>query len=554
MDPNAVNYTAMSGTELTDAEAAAVARFNELADREDVTAEQMAEISTAAELVNAIRAEQSTRLTNAQNLAELRSAINPANTDAPADGDTATDAEPVAEAAPVVEGELVTATGTTPRLDVREVIREAGNLNAHLQASLAAASRHAPRTPAVIAPRSESVLVASADIPGFAQGAHLATMDNLTRAVHSRARALPDRSGEVMVASLQRDFRFQLGLNSKAEEIDEVFKAMLDVDTLVAAGGWCAPSEISYDFFNVVCESGMLDLPTVGISRGGLQYPTSPSFGDVAGQIWSWTETQDIAAATGTAQSGTKPCYRVACPAYNNVRLACDGLCLTMGNLMNDAFPELVANQMRLLFAAQAHYTNAGVIQQLVTGSTPVVYNTVTGHGVAAPLLEAIEMQAIDYKLKYRMCDDAILEAVLPVWILPMFRADLSKRLGIAEFDVSDARIIQWFNDRLIRVQLVQDWQIGTAGFPGQSTAITAWPTSVQFLLYAAGTWVRGNGLRLDLGVIRDSVLNATNDFTAAWMEECYLIAKPGNESRLVTVPICANGATQAGITMGCSL
>lgn len=554
MEDETVNYSALSNEELQAAETSAVESFNAI-DRSNVNADAFADATRIAEQVNVIRAEQATRVEMATQLAELDAMLN---VTAQAEAtetveEPATEEEPAAE---VTEPELVTASTERPRTDVRDVIKDGKRLNAQLSnlPPLANAQRHAPTVPVVPEQRRESVLVASADIPGFTQGGHVASMGELVQAVTARARMLPDRSSYVPIASLQREFAFTLNDKSTKDEIDEVFKRALDPAVLTAAGGWCAPSQISYDFFNIVAEGGMLDLPTVGITRGGLQYPTSPSFGDVASQIWTWNETQDIAAATGTAQSGTKTCYRVTCPSYTNTRLACDGLCLTMGNLMNDAFPELVANQMRLLFAAQAHYTNNRVIGQLVTGSTSVTYNTTTGHGLAAPVLEAVEMQVIDYRIKYRMDDDAVLEAVFPTWILPMFRADLAKRLGLAEFDVSNERIAAWFTQRGVRVQMVQDWQVGTSGLLGQSTASTAWPTTVQFLLYAAGTWIRGNGMRLDLGVIRDSTLNETNDFTAAWMEECYLTAKVGHESRLVTVPICPNGAVQAGITMGCSL
>lgn len=555
MSEDAVNHASLSAKELEAAETTAVSAFNAIADLEDINATQLEELTVLAEKVNTIRAEKSTRLANAANLAELRSMVNGAEKETPEEkteevAAETTQPEVAADATP----ELVTASDR-PKVDVRDVISDGNNLNASLRASLANAAQHSPKTPPPAAPRAESVLVASADIPGFNLGGLIPDMDSLIAAVHARSRILPDHSGYIPVASMNRQFAFTLNDKSTQQEIDAILKETLDPNVLVAAGGWCAPSTISYDFFNIVCEDGMIDLPTVGITRGGLQFPTSPSFGDVAGQIWTWTETQDIAALTGTGQPGQfKPCVRVPCPAYTNNRLECDGLCLTMGNLMSDAFPELVANQMRLLFAAQAHYTNARIIQQLVTGSTAVTYATVTGHGLAAPVLEAVELQVEDYRIKYRMCSDAVLEAVFPTWILPMFRADLAKRLGLAEFDVSDARIIAWFNARSVRVQFVQDWQVGTTGLLGQSTPSTEWPTSVQFLLYAAGTWIRGNGMRLDLGVIRDSVLNATNDFTAAWMEECYLTARVGHESRLVTVPICPNGATQAGITMGCTL
>lgn len=549
MEESSVDYSAMSNAELESAEASAVERFNAI-DRTEVTPQAFADATAIADELNAIRGERASRQEMASQLAELAGMVNPAaNADHEED-----EAEEVAEEA-AAEPELVLASDTPAprRVDVRDVIKSGNKLNASL-ASLADAQRHVPSVPEVPAQRQESVLVASADIPGFGQGSRIPDMATLVQAVQARARGLQDGSAYVPVASLNRDFRFTLSDKSTKDEIDSVFRQALDPGVLTAAGGWCAPSEISYDFYNIVAEDGLMDLPTVGITRGGLQYPTSPSFGDVSDQIWTWNETQDIAAATGTAQSGTKPCYRVDCPSYTNTRLACDGLCLTMGNLMNDAFPELVANQMRLLFAAQAHYTNNRIISQLETGSTAVTFSTTTGHGLAAPVLEAVELQVEDYRIKYRMGSAAVLEAVFPTWILPMFRADIAKRQGIAEFEVTNGMIADWFTLRSVRVQFVQDWQVGTSGYLGQSSASTAWPTTVKFLLYAAGTWIRGNGLRLDLGVIRDSTLNETNDFTAAWMEECYLTAKVGHESRVVTVPICPNGATQAGITMSCTL
>ena len=73
---------------------------------------------------------------------------------------------------------------------------------------------------------------------------------------------------------------------------------------------------------------------------------------------------------------------------------------------------------------------------------------------------------------------------------------------------------------------------------------MTAWPTSVTIMMYAAGTFILGNGLSLDLGVVRDSVLNATNDHTAAWTEECHLIARVGHESRQYTINFAVNGRT----------
>jgi hypothetical protein len=130
------------------------------------------------------------------------------------------------------------------------------------------------------------------------------------------------------------------------------------------------------------------------------------------------------------------------------------------------------------------------------------------------------------------------------MWVRGAIRSDLAHRAGVDLISVSDAQINGYFLDRKVRPQWVGDWQHRGSGQPGFTSAITAWPTTVQFMLYAAGTFVLGNGLSLDLGVTRDSVLNAENDFTAAWSEECHLVARVGNESRLYTTVIHVNGLT----------
>ena len=133
-------------------------------------------------------------------------------------------------------------------------------------------------------------------------------------------------------------------------------------------------------------------------------------------------------------------------------------------------------------------------------------------------------------------------------------RSDLRRRNGIELISVADSYLMDLFDALNIRVQFVGDWQVRTTGFPGATAGILAWPTTVQALVYAPGTFVLGNGLQLNLGVIRDSVLNATNDYTAAWMEECWLIAKLGHESRLVTINVCANGRTGANDLTACGV
>lgn len=428
--------------------------------------------------------------------------------------------------------------------------------------SLADAQQTVKQQPAE---RRESVLTASADIPGFGAGVTLNGMADLTTALTARAKSLPitsrgDDAPRYPIAALNRQFKYSLDMNATPEQINEVLTAAMNPEILIAAGGWCSPSEISYDFFNLVCDDGALDLPTVGINRGGIRWPISPSFADVTSStaLWSWTETQDIAAVTGTAQSGTKTCGRVPCVTFDEERLHCDGICLTVGNLTEDSYPELISNFTKLLFAAHFHKMNRARINELRTLSASfTVTNGDAGSGVVAPVLGALELQAIDYRSRYAMCQGALLEVIAPRWLRGAMRSDLRKRMGAGTdmLSASDAYLMELFDAIGIRVQWVSDYQERTTGFPGvPGTLMTAWPTTVEFMMMAPGTAVLGQGLRLDLGIIRDSVLNATNDHTAEWMEECWLIFNPGHEIRRLTVNICPDGTTGAADLTACSV
>lgn len=527
------------------------------------------QIKTAQEVTETRETERQERDRRA---AELRNSVRPAaDADAQADADeNAGDdeqpetsenvREPVAAAsdAPLVAAmHAMSETAQTMQAFAADYLKPSTDLNQRLR--LGEIAKYAPDA-GVHEERSEAVLIASADVPGFTQGGRVENIHALAKAMHNRARMLPvSKTGDpniYPVASLQREFNFTLNENSTPEEMNAVLTAATDVEILTAAGGWCAPSEISYDFFNIVCEDGMIDLPTVGLNRGGVQYPTSPSFGDLVSVpdiVWEWTEQDDIDAAD--SDSVFKPCVRLECPEFVDRRADCHGFCVTAGNLVDYAYPELVANWLRLVFAIRAKATNAGIIDVLINGGgsgDPITPSIAVDHtgllgATTSALLQSIELSIVDYREKFSMCSDAIMEVVLPRWANAVVRADLANREGIDVFGVTNGMIADWFNLRGARVQFVGDWQVretGAAGTatPGGETPLTTWPNTMDYLVFAPGTFVRGNGMSLDLGVTRDSVLNSTNDHTAAWAEDCFAILKPGHESRVVSVALCPSG------------
>jgi hypothetical protein len=484
-----------------------------------------------------------------------------------ADGTGATvDVGAVAEAAARgATAALVAAFGErTTGADLQERVKRA--------ASLADTRRHAPAVRPPAGPAATQVVTASVDIPGIATGATL-NFDQVVDAFQKRARSLPvGSSGNVdggpTVVTLRNSFDHVVDDRSSPSQVQELIDHVTRpelADALVAGGGWCAPSEIRYDFFNIACTDGMVDLPTFGVSRGGIRYPVSPSLADAnLGGVtatfanttnpWLWTETDDALTVTG---STNKPCVRVPCPTFDERRLECYGICLTAGNLTDDAYPEATANYLRLLLAAHQHAMNGRIIATMVSLSSAAVTGggyaeglTSQFHAAYNQILGGAALAAVDYRYRYGMCDTDVLEVVLPGWVRDVLRADLAWRQGVDLLSVTDAQINSYFSDRNLRPQWVGDWQVRATGLPGASTALTDWPTAATIMVYAAGTFLLGNGLTLDLGVVRDSTLNAENDHTAAWSEECHLVAKVGHESRQYTITWAINGAPTLGTAL----
>lgn len=555
----------LSNDQLDELEAQAVEAFDELRDG-DLDAETIQALDELAGEIERIRGEKATRDEAAAQAAEavaaLTDRVHPTQ-DGEDDGDDLTiDAEVIDDAAEAVEHEAVAAAGA--KHDPRDDLPTRAKLNLHL-------SDVRRRAPAVKAPEPEAVILASADVPGFTAGGRIPDRRGLANAIHSRARGLgatsvgAESANYIPVASIPREYEVTLSERSSLAEVTRALRQVADPAALTAGGGWCAPSETLYDFFDITCEDGEIDLPTTGIERGGVRFPASPSLSDVftgsftnATNPWLWTESDDILTVTG---STNKPCVRVPCPTFSDVRLECYGICLTAGNLMSDAYPEAIEHQMGLLMSALHHATNARYIAQMVsciTGSSIVTGSssaTEASQGVAAPLLGNVELQISDIRERFGMCATDVLEVVLPRFALGMIRSDLAKRNGVDLLDVTNAQIAAWFDRRSARTQFVGDWQIRAAGQIGGETPITNWPDNVNFLVYPAGWFLRGNGLMLNLGVVRDSVLNAENDHTALWMEECHLIAcvGPAGAARNVFVDVCPSGVTGAQPDLGCN-
>lgn len=557
------DYATLPDARLAELEAEAVEVFNRVYDPEadpaSLSNDDVAAMGQLADAVEALRAEQASRAEQgserAEQAAQLAARVTPASTDE-GDGD-GTDA---------AAGESTDASGGDQSQDgqggVESVTagsrQRAEGIRVNIPAVRAGQRR---REPAADNPHAPSI-VAAPDL-GLTAGAPV-TIDGVAEQLLRRTQGMTDstyraafdsgRRVQTSIGLLSITKGFPNELVASADNGHEVLARAVDQSrlpeqSLVAAGGWCAPSQTVYDLAaELEAADGLVSVPEFQVIRGGIRFTRGPDFATLYAEAsFNYTEAEDEAGDYDGYGAGEKPCFRVDCPDFTDLRLSVAGLCITAGILQNRAYPEVTARTIRGALVAHQHRMASRIIDGMVADSTAVTWPAAQV-GATAPLLTAIEAQASHYRNVHRMADSAVLEAVFPRWVRGLIRSDLSRRQGVDLLAVTDAQITGWFTQRGINPQFVYNYQDLT----GAAGSFTAFPETVSFLLYAAGTWARGSSDVITMDAIFDSALLRQNDFTALFTEEGWLLARRGHDSRVVTVPVCADGATHGGVLIDC--
>lgn len=424
-------------------------------------------------------------------------------------------------------------------------------------------------------------LVASADAPGMRGGTAYGSWLDLGRVAANAFGSQTPSQLRSLVAGAERqgsvfsqrsglaEFRmnFPDDLIADGSDDTEVFARAADQSrlpggSLLAAGGWCSPSETMYDLCELPCSlDGILSLPEVGASRGGVRWTKGLDFCEIYNSpgFFHFTETQMMA-----DPAPEKPCMEIPCVEFDECRLDVDGLCITGDIPQSRTYPEVIAQFLQGAMCAHAHRVNANKINQIVLGSTNDGTITQAGYGATNAVLYAIELEIQAYRYRGRRAQEgapALLELVAPYWVKAVIRADIANRnapSGIGNPQaVSDAEIVQWFATRGVAVRFVYDWQDLIDCNPsegGIDRPITDYPDTVEFILYEAGTWVVPTLDVITLENLYDSTLIKQNKYTALFTEQAFCVVNRCNGSRRFTVPLCANGNTGAQVAITCTV
>jgi len=423
-------------------------------------------------------------------------------------------------------------------------------------------SKRTPRPKAPAAEEKRVTITAAADVPDFGAGEDLGDIARVSEALVSRLEAFgtptrvtqgpePDlRYGNV--ARFALNFPEELKATRDGDHLS-VIKHATDESrlesaqgrgSLVAAGGWCTPSENLYDLCEGETLDGLISVPEIQVSRGGINFTKGPDWSTLfADPDFGWFKQTEAQAEAGT----TKPCFELECPDWTDVRLDAVGLCIKVPILTNAAFPELTQRIVRGAMIAHQHKVNADVIGRMVTiagaAIVPTVDYTASGQNFWANLTRIAEVKRQQYMLGFNQT----MEVIIPFWVREAVRDDLAFQTGRDRAVVTNEYIDSEFRARRLNVQWVADWQTLDADTP-----TAGYPLTVNVLMYPAGTFVKGVSDVINLSAVYDAASLAVNVYTGLFFEQGLLVANTCYDADLVTIPLCNSGRMGAANVAVC--
>lgn len=461
----------------------------------------------------------------------------------------APDPAPVVAALPPLPG----TDPTAPRVRVEDV------LSARRQRR--AAARAATPSPAIL----DTTITAAGEVPNWTSGQEMPDLGAVARAMVAKREAIGQPgancgSDKITVASVHAAYPEDRHLyegdnwNANQDKIDGARD-----EALVASGGLCAPVAPYYEIMTIAEAARPVrdGLATFQADRGGIRLIPPPQLVDAAGAIGFVTAAVDLAALGGNAgqiSAATKPCIHVTCPGVTEYDIAAVTRCLEFGNITSRAYPEQVTAWLTLATAQHARKAETALIDVIAAHSTQVTLAKVVG--AARDVISGIIKAAAYYRNHNRTLADRPLRCMMPAWVIDLMMADMTHGSGYeAEFfamarqEIDDAlseldiNVTYYLDTGTGKGQLINSGSVQTAG------ALTTFPSTVVWYLFSEGSFLFLDGGTLDFGIVRDSTLNALNNYRI-FAETFETAAFVGVESLEGTQTVVADG-TAAGVAYG---
>jgi hypothetical protein len=402
-----------------------------------------------------------------------------------------------------------------------------------------------------------AVLVAAAGNQGVRAGQEMdrqSYAEAFRTTAQRRGRPSKSHAGveeKILIASAAYQFPEDRTLTGHAESDVEKLRAALPAymdgavgnQALVASGGLCAPLTPIYTMPNFATTARPVRdaLPGFNADRGGVNVPTATTIGDITEAITVIDEAEDALGGT----FATKSCQDLDCPAYTETAITIISHCREYGNLVAMTWPEKIAHENDLTMAAHARVAETYLLDRIKALSVNVTNGAET-LGAYIYLVDAIVKAKFGIQTRLRMDPNARFRALLPYWLVDLLKLDNIQTNDGNRF-ASEGELVSYLRGFGIEPAWYLDSpSTGTsqiADATQAAAAIDALPDNIQWALFPEGAFIHLDGGSLELGLVRDSTLNSTNDFQmfGEVFENVARLA-PAQAAYWITSDLCANG------------
>lgn len=377
---------------------------------------------------------------------------------------------------------------------------------------------------------------------------------------------LNGNNGRVTLASGRVPFGADRKLGSDLRSNDEVLSRLIDDrkeraalvasggEAIVATGGPCAPLQPTYEINSVAEVQGnlqaFLETTTAGRSRGGVRYTPPIDYSSLADGI-----------GIGLCDNSTsKPVVAVtACPTDVEVCVRPISRRIKFDNLNYVVYPELVEYMLDHLAVMEDEAVEVEVLDRIdaLTTSNVDLTGEYDGYGSSRGTVALILAIAHHFRKQLRMKTDAVVDIIAPDVLVEVVKADMVNDHDLGSGFLSRPTIdLQIEFLRRFNINLAFNYYDSTAvGYPSSEHRSSTFnkaniflPGSGRIYVSVPGSLMIADGGSLDLGIVRDSTLNAANDlelFSERWFE----VFKPGQNVRSYDLAFDTSGAGPSSVT-----
>jgi hypothetical protein len=288
-------------------------------------------------------------------------------------------------------------------------------------------------------------------------------------------------------------------------------------------------------------------LPSFRAERGGINVPAPTTVSDAAGAITVITADDDELGGT----FATKACLDLDCPVYTETAVTIISHCREFGNLNAMAWPEKIAHENEITMAEHARVAESYLLSRIKAQSIAVTGGATT-LGALIYLVDVLEKAEYGIRSRLRMPSDARFQFLAPRVLLDMLLVDTVANQfdryrtegEITSYLASIGIDVTWYIDTASPRPGVSDGTSQIADAAQGAGAVEGFPSVYEAAFFPSGTFLHLDMAELNLGIVRDSTLNSTNDFQI-FGESFENVARigPAQAAYWMTLDICPTGA-----------